>query len=118
MHTLTLMQSNGQNYKNKIQVIKTVLYLILFAGTDAALPPHWDDMKGDLLKLFPLTTGSQEYNDVETEVKKTGLAANIISVCSISDNHKWVLKQHKVCLCGHVVLGTGEMMKYNPGSSV
>ncbi|XP_045890991.1 protein mono-ADP-ribosyltransferase PARP14-like [Micropterus dolomieu] len=58
-------------------------------GTDAALPPHWDDMKGDLLKLFPLTTGSQEYNDVETEVKKTGLAANIISIDRVQNTTLW-----------------------------
>ncbi|XP_038559136.1 protein mono-ADP-ribosyltransferase PARP14-like [Micropterus salmoides] len=58
-------------------------------GTDAALPPHWDDMKGDLLKLFPLTTGSQEYNDVETEVKKIGLAANIISIERVQNSTLW-----------------------------
>uniref|UniRef100_A0A3Q1CRV3 Poly [ADP-ribose] polymerase n=1 Tax=Amphiprion ocellaris TaxID=80972 RepID=A0A3Q1CRV3_AMPOC len=45
----------------------------------AALPSHWDDMKGDLMKLFDVSPGSKEYSDVEKEMKKTGLAANIIS---------------------------------------
>uniref|UniRef100_A0A3P8U6V3 Poly [ADP-ribose] polymerase n=1 Tax=Amphiprion percula TaxID=161767 RepID=A0A3P8U6V3_AMPPE len=47
---------------------------------EAALPSHWDDMKGDLVKLFDVSPGSKEYSDVEKEMKKTGLAANIISV--------------------------------------
>ncbi|XP_067429769.1 protein mono-ADP-ribosyltransferase PARP14-like isoform X1 [Thunnus thynnus] len=47
---------------------------------DGALPSHWDDMKGDLMKLFPLTVGSKEYGDVEKEFQKTGLYANIISI--------------------------------------
>lgn len=47
-------------------------------------------MKGDLLKLIPLTAGSKEYKDVETELTNKNLHANIISVCSISDNQKWV----------------------------
>lgn len=47
----------------------------------AALPPEWEDMKGDLVKSFCLAVGSAEYNDVEAKMKKTGLNANIISVC-------------------------------------
>lgn len=45
-------------------------------------------MKGDILKRILLVVGSKEYNDVETELKKTGLAANVLTVCSVSDNHK------------------------------
>ncbi|XP_051278352.1 protein mono-ADP-ribosyltransferase PARP15 isoform X1 [Dicentrarchus labrax] len=52
---------------------------ILYADY-CALPSHWDDMKGDILKLFPLAAGSKEYNEVETELQKTGLSANIISI--------------------------------------
>ncbi|XP_070760235.1 protein mono-ADP-ribosyltransferase PARP14-like isoform X2 [Enoplosus armatus] len=56
---------------------------------DAALPPHWDDLKGDLLKLFPLASGSKEYTDVETEVQKTGLSANIISIERVQNATLW-----------------------------
>ena len=59
--------------------------LMIFLADDAALPSNWNDMKSDLLKQVPLTPGSKEYNDVETELTKTGLAANILSVCSVSD---------------------------------
>lgn len=50
------------------------------AADDAALPPNWDDMKGDRLKLFPLAAGSKEYNDVEKELRRTNLRVNIIQV--------------------------------------
>ncbi|TDH12644.1 hypothetical protein EPR50_G00049200 [Perca flavescens] len=56
---------------------------------DAALPSNWDDMKGDLLKRVPLTPGSKEYNDVETELTKTGLAANIISIERVQNTTLW-----------------------------
>ncbi|XP_035513982.1 protein mono-ADP-ribosyltransferase PARP14-like, partial [Morone saxatilis] len=56
---------------------------------DAALPSHWDDMKGDILKLFPLAAGSKEYNDVETEFQKTGLSANIISIERVQNTTLW-----------------------------
>ncbi|XP_047448843.1 protein mono-ADP-ribosyltransferase PARP14-like isoform X2 [Mugil cephalus] len=56
---------------------------------DAALPSHWDDMKGDIEKLFPVAQGSQEYNDVETEFTKTGLTANIISIERVQNTTLW-----------------------------
>lgn len=52
---------------------------------DSALPSCWEDMKGDLVKLFALTPGAQEYDDVEQELTKTGLYLNIISVCSATN---------------------------------
>lgn len=52
---------------------------------DSALPSCWEDMKGDLVKLFALTPGAQEYDDVEQELTKTGLYLNIISVCSVTN---------------------------------
>uniref|UniRef100_A0A3Q4GBX0 Poly [ADP-ribose] polymerase n=1 Tax=Neolamprologus brichardi TaxID=32507 RepID=A0A3Q4GBX0_NEOBR len=52
--------------------------------TALPLPSCWEDMKGDLVKLFALTQGSQEYNDVEQELTKNRLRVNIISVCSQS----------------------------------
>ncbi|XP_062272829.1 protein mono-ADP-ribosyltransferase PARP14-like isoform X1 [Scomber scombrus] len=58
-------------------------------AVDAALPAHWDDMKGDLLKLFPVTAGSKEYNDVQTELTKTGLSANIISIERVQNETLW-----------------------------
>lgn len=55
-------------------------------------------MNGGLLKVFPVTAGSQEYNDVEGETNKTGLAANIISVCSISDRHRQAFSSARGCV--------------------
>ncbi|XP_067429640.1 protein mono-ADP-ribosyltransferase PARP14-like isoform X1 [Thunnus thynnus] len=62
---------------------------------DAALPSHWDDMKGDLMKLFPLTVGSKEYGDVEKEFQKTGLSANIISIERVQNETLWQSYQLK-----------------------
>ncbi|XP_034548949.1 protein mono-ADP-ribosyltransferase PARP14-like isoform X2 [Notolabrus celidotus] len=56
---------------------------------DASLPSHWEDMKGDLLKLFPLKAGSSEYTDVETELTRTGLLANIISIERVQHLAQW-----------------------------
>ncbi|XP_054466481.1 protein mono-ADP-ribosyltransferase PARP14-like [Anoplopoma fimbria] len=56
---------------------------------DTALPSHWGDMKGDLLKLFPLDVKSKGYKEVETELTKTGLAANIISIERVQNTTLW-----------------------------
>ncbi|KAF3853285.1 hypothetical protein F7725_013973 [Dissostichus mawsoni] len=56
---------------------------------DAALPSHWDDMKGDVIKLFPVAAGSQEYTDVETELRNTGLTPNIISIERVQNTILW-----------------------------
>ncbi|CAN9512802.1 unnamed protein product [Ophioblennius macclurei] len=58
-----------------------------------ALPSHWDDMKSDLVKLFPLTTGSKEFREVEQEVTKTGLVLNIISIQRIQNKTLWLSYQ-------------------------
>lgn len=62
--------------------------MMLSEDSVAALPSHWDDMKGDIVKLVAVTSGSQEYKDVEKEFKRTGLNPNIISVC---DNSNYIL---------------------------
>nr|XP_046242508.1 protein mono-ADP-ribosyltransferase PARP14-like isoform X2 [Scatophagus argus] len=65
---------------------------------DAALPKHWDDMKGDLLKLFPVAAGSKEYTEVEKELTKTGLTATIISIERVQNTTLWqsyqLMKKH------------------------
>ncbi|XP_041855414.1 protein mono-ADP-ribosyltransferase PARP14-like isoform X2 [Melanotaenia boesemani] len=56
---------------------------------DSSLPAHWDDMKGDIVKLFPLTVGSTEYTAVQTELTKAGLAPNIISIERVQNVTLW-----------------------------
>uniref|UniRef100_A0A3B4F1Y2 Poly [ADP-ribose] polymerase n=1 Tax=Pundamilia nyererei TaxID=303518 RepID=A0A3B4F1Y2_9CICH len=56
---------------------------------DSALPSCWEDMKGDLVKLFALTPGAQEYNDVEQELTKAGLYLNIISIERVQNPALW-----------------------------
>uniref|UniRef100_A0A8D3B322 Poly [ADP-ribose] polymerase n=1 Tax=Scophthalmus maximus TaxID=52904 RepID=A0A8D3B322_SCOMX len=56
---------------------------------DDALPPRWEAMKGDLVKLFPLTLGSQEYSEVVQEFTKTSLTANIISIERVQNVTLW-----------------------------
>ncbi|KAM7019145.1 protein mono-ADP-ribosyltransferase PARP14-like [Tautogolabrus adspersus] len=55
----------------------------------APLPSNWEDMKGDLLKRFTLTAGTKEYTDVETELTKTGLTINIISIERVQNPTLW-----------------------------
>lgn len=59
--------------------------MIFTDDTALPLPSCWEDMKGDLVKLFALTRGSQEYNNVEQELTKNRLHVNIISVCSVTN---------------------------------
>ncbi|KAM9744006.1 protein mono-ADP-ribosyltransferase PARP14-like isoform 2-T2 [Menidia menidia] len=56
---------------------------------DFLLPSHWADMQSDLVKLFPVTAGSQEYNNVQTELTKTGLSLNIISIERVQNTTLW-----------------------------
>ncbi|KAL3975250.1 hormonally upregulated Neu-associated kinase [Sarotherodon galilaeus] len=56
---------------------------------DSALPSCWEDMKGDLVKLFALTPGSREYNNVEQELTKTRLKLNIISIERVQNPTLW-----------------------------
>ncbi|XP_039902752.1 protein mono-ADP-ribosyltransferase PARP14-like isoform X3 [Simochromis diagramma] len=57
--------------------------------TALPLPSCWEDMKGDLVKLFALTRGSQEYNDVEQELTKNRLHVNIISIERVQNPTLW-----------------------------
>ncbi|XP_030579267.1 protein mono-ADP-ribosyltransferase PARP14-like [Archocentrus centrarchus] len=53
------------------------------------LPSFWEDMKGDLVKLFALTPGSKEYNDVEGELTNAGLHVSIISIERVQNPTLW-----------------------------
>lgn len=68
------LETNMHRTKNLIWVFNIIILA-------AALPSEWEDMKGDLVKTFLLPVGSTEYNNVVTKTTKTGLNANIISVC-------------------------------------
>ncbi|KAI9543760.1 hypothetical protein NQZ68_008808 [Dissostichus eleginoides] len=46
-------------------------------------------MKGDLIKLFPVAAGSQEYTDVESELRNTGFTPNIISIERVQNTTLW-----------------------------
>uniref|UniRef100_A0A3P9AYN7 Poly [ADP-ribose] polymerase n=1 Tax=Maylandia zebra TaxID=106582 RepID=A0A3P9AYN7_9CICH len=56
---------------------------------DSALPSCWEDMKGDLVKLFALTPGAQEYDNVEQELTKNRLHVNIISIERVQNPTLW-----------------------------
>lgn len=78
------------NGKTEVELLRKDL-----KGEAAAQPAHWDDMKGDLMKLFPLTVGSKEYNDVKQELLKTGLPANILSIERVQNETQWQSYQLK-----------------------
>ncbi|XP_055792513.1 protein mono-ADP-ribosyltransferase PARP14-like [Salvelinus fontinalis] len=57
--------------------------------TSVSLPAHWDDMKGSLLMLVPLTPGSKEYKDVEKKFQKTLLTDTIITIERVQNHSLW-----------------------------
>ncbi|XP_031164633.1 protein mono-ADP-ribosyltransferase PARP14-like isoform X3 [Sander lucioperca] len=92
------IQINNEKYHAQVMLRKAVsasgrksmeLHRKEMKADDDALPSNWDDMKGALLKRVPLTPGSKEYNDVVTELTKTGLAANIISIERVQNTTLW-----------------------------
>uniref|UniRef100_A0A3Q3GMV8 Poly [ADP-ribose] polymerase n=1 Tax=Labrus bergylta TaxID=56723 RepID=A0A3Q3GMV8_9LABR len=85
------------NYRKAISVNghKMVELLRKDLKSDAPLPSNWEDMKGDLIKLFALTAGSKEYKDVETKVTKTGLTITIISIERVQSPTLWQSYQLK-----------------------
>ncbi|XP_054586345.2 protein mono-ADP-ribosyltransferase PARP14 [Nothobranchius furzeri] len=72
---------NGQN---QLELLRKDLKV-----PGAPLPPHWEDMKGDIVKLFPVTVGTTEYNTVMGEITKNGLAPNVISVERVQNTTLW-----------------------------
>uniref|UniRef100_A0AAZ3S5F4 Poly [ADP-ribose] polymerase n=1 Tax=Oncorhynchus tshawytscha TaxID=74940 RepID=A0AAZ3S5F4_ONCTS len=75
----------------KIRGIKKIELLRkdLKDDTSVSLPAHWDDMKGSLLMLVPLTKGSKGYNDVEKEFRKTLLKNTILSIERVQNDSLW-----------------------------
>uniref|UniRef100_A0A8C7V3U1 Poly [ADP-ribose] polymerase n=1 Tax=Oncorhynchus mykiss TaxID=8022 RepID=A0A8C7V3U1_ONCMY len=57
--------------------------------TSVSLPAHWDDMKGSLLMLVPLTPGSKGYNDIEKEFRKTLLNNTILTIERVQNDSLW-----------------------------
>uniref|UniRef100_A0A673XIT1 Poly [ADP-ribose] polymerase n=1 Tax=Salmo trutta TaxID=8032 RepID=A0A673XIT1_SALTR len=57
--------------------------------TSVSLPAHWDDMKGSLLMLVPLTPASKEYKDVEKEFQKTLLNNTILAIERVQNDSLW-----------------------------
>uniref|UniRef100_A0A7N8X2T2 Poly [ADP-ribose] polymerase n=1 Tax=Mastacembelus armatus TaxID=205130 RepID=A0A7N8X2T2_9TELE len=78
-----LRRAVSENRRNEVELLRKDL------KDDAALPPHWEDMKGALLKLFPVAAGSKEYDEVKTELTKTSLTPNIISIERVQNATLW-----------------------------
>ncbi|XP_028268993.1 protein mono-ADP-ribosyltransferase PARP14-like isoform X3 [Parambassis ranga] len=70
--------------RTKVQLLRREV-----KADDGALPPHWDDMKGAIVKLFTVAPQSQEYNEVEQELTKTGLSVSIISIERVQNTTLW-----------------------------
>ncbi|XP_042337091.1 protein mono-ADP-ribosyltransferase PARP14-like [Plectropomus leopardus] len=89
---LTLRKAVSANGRKQMELLRKEV------KDDAALPSHWDDMSGDLLRLFPLTAGSKEHGDVTAALTQTGLAANIISIERVQNTTLWqnyqLMKKH------------------------
>ncbi|KAF7661629.1 hypothetical protein LDENG_00257320 [Lucifuga dentata] len=91
-YTTDLMLKKATRGSKQVELLRKDL------KDDAALPAHWEDMKGSLMERFPLAAGSKEYNVVEQEFTKTMLQANIISIERVQNPTLWrsyqLLKKH------------------------
>ncbi|XP_029985691.1 protein mono-ADP-ribosyltransferase PARP14-like isoform X1 [Sphaeramia orbicularis] len=85
--TKTAMATNG---RRQVELLRKDL-----KGDSAALPLHWEDMKGDRVKLVPLKPTSTEHQEVEKELSRTGLNVNIISVERVQNRTLWQSYQLK-----------------------
>ncbi|XP_060895070.1 protein mono-ADP-ribosyltransferase PARP14-like [Labrus mixtus] len=100
---LVNIKINNENYKADVKLSraisanghKMVELLRKDLKNHAPLPSNWEDMKGDLIKLFALTAGSKEYKDVEMELTKTGLTITIISIERVQSPTLWQSYQLK-----------------------
>ncbi|XP_072243280.1 protein mono-ADP-ribosyltransferase PARP14-like [Leuresthes tenuis] len=70
--------------KQKVELLRKDL-----KASGSSLPSHWNDMKGDIVKLFPLTAGSKEYSDVEAGLTNSGVIRNIISIERVQNATLW-----------------------------
>ncbi|XP_060751201.1 protein mono-ADP-ribosyltransferase PARP14 isoform X1 [Tachysurus vachellii] len=57
--------------------------------TSVSLPSHWEDMKGKLVLRVEIQPGSQEYTDVETSFRRTGLTSTILKIERIQNETLW-----------------------------
>ncbi|OCT60889.1 protein mono-ADP-ribosyltransferase PARP14 [Xenopus laevis] len=64
------------------------------SGESMELPPHWEDMKNEHVKVVPLNSGSPEYNDVQSQFVKS-CAMKIIKIERIQNKHLWLNYQIK-----------------------
>ncbi|MEQ2268417.1 hypothetical protein XENORESO_014760 [Xenotaenia resolanae] len=80
----TLKRAISTNGKKQMELERKDLRV-----REAPLPQHWDDMQGSIVKLVPLTAGSQEYNGVLADVTKNGLSLNIIQIERVQNETLW-----------------------------
>ncbi|XP_047660503.1 protein mono-ADP-ribosyltransferase PARP14 isoform X2 [Tachysurus fulvidraco] len=57
--------------------------------TSVSLPSHWEDMKGNLVLRVEIQQGSQEYADVETSFRRTGLTSIILKIERVQNETLW-----------------------------
>uniref|UniRef100_A0A3P9KXR3 Poly [ADP-ribose] polymerase n=1 Tax=Oryzias latipes TaxID=8090 RepID=A0A3P9KXR3_ORYLA len=53
------------------------------------LPPHWDDMKDEIMKLVPVAAGSQEHAAVMANVTQSGFSITVISIDRVQNSCLW-----------------------------
>ncbi|GAA6082690.1 protein mono-ADP-ribosyltransferase PARP14 isoform X2 [Tachysurus ichikawai] len=57
--------------------------------TFVSLPSQWEDMKGNLVLTVQIQQGSQEYADVETSFRRTGLTSPILKIERVQNETLW-----------------------------
>lgn len=85
-----IMKATSANGHQQVELLRKDL-----KGEDDALPAHWDDMKGDRVKVVPLKATSKEHQEVEKELSRTGLTVSVVSVERVQNPTLWQSYQLK-----------------------
>ncbi|XP_051767291.1 protein mono-ADP-ribosyltransferase PARP14 isoform X24 [Ctenopharyngodon idella] len=84
-----LVRKEATRGRMKIELNRVDLKDAAAAAAQSPLPSHWEDMKGKSVVLVKLTAGSNEYNEVEKEFRRTNLTSNIIEIETVQNSALW-----------------------------
>ncbi|XP_051767270.1 protein mono-ADP-ribosyltransferase PARP14 isoform X3 [Ctenopharyngodon idella] len=84
-----LFRKEATRGRMRIELNRVDLKDAAAAAAQSPLPSHWEDMKLKSVVLVKLTAGSNEYNEVEKEFRRTNLTSNIIEIETVQNSALW-----------------------------
>ncbi|ROL54451.1 Poly [ADP-ribose] polymerase 14 [Anabarilius grahami] len=84
-----LVRKEATTGRMRIELNRVDLKEAAAAAAQSPLPSDWEDMTGKSVALVKLTAGSNEYNEVEKEFRRTNLTSNIIEIERVQNSALW-----------------------------